>query len=474
MTAWLRALSIYQLITLSFVAVVVPLGLALGISLVGVDELAALSRFRVFDTQKLTMQARLVADLLPDVERDALQYRLLRDIGTHDAYVAKRAAFLDALTRIDELEHHRQLHKVIESIRAIESRGNALLADESDRAQDQTVVLFTSMYDPVDQLLAEANRIVAVEANQVPVDAEHLQKRLLWQVGALLPLTLIVGGWLFWVVSRPLRRVQEAIGRLGRGEFDSPVRIEGPKDIEELGRRLDWLRNRLVELEAQKGAFLRNISHELKTPLTSIREGAELLREDYVFNGTADQRKIVQILRDNSVRLQVLIDNLLHFSKKDWQASTQPLEPMRLDAIVERVLSDHWLELTKKDIKVDKRWVPVTVDGNEEQLAAIVDNLLSNAIKFSPVGGTIGIALRPLGGTACVDVTDEGPGIEPNERERVFELFFQGTRVPHSMVKGTGMGLAITREYVALHRGRIGVVDTANGAHLRVELPLAQ
>lgn len=470
----LRSLSIYQLICISFVAVVVPLGVALTISLLRVDDLAALSRVRVFDTQKLTVLAKSVADALPDLERDALEYRLLRDAPSDAAYAAERKAFLGALDEVDALGHHRQLRERVAQIRAGEQQIHRVIADKSDAAQAQTVAQFSGLFDLTDALLADIDRIVAADANQVPADAERLQMRLLWQVGALLPVTLIVGAWLFWVVSRPLRRVETAIGRLGRGEFNTPVRIDGPKDLEEVGRRLDWLRTRLVELEAQKSSFLRNISHELKTPLTSIREGAELLREDYAFAGSPEQRKIVQILRDNSIRLQALIENLLRFSKQEWQWSAAHFGRVAIDAVVRDVIADHCLAMTKKNVRVTEQIARADVLGDREQLRAIVDNLISNAIKFSPEGGTIDVAVAMRADEVSIDVSDAGPGIDECERDLIFGLFYQGKRAPAATVEGTGMGLAIAKEYVELHRGRIAVVDSVSGAHLRVNLPRHQ
>jgi two-component system, NtrC family, sensor histidine kinase GlrK len=472
LVAWLRAFSIYQLIYLGLIVAMAPLLLALAIALLRVDDLATLSRYRVFDTQKLTMQARLVADHLSDLERAALQQRLLHDARSAAAYEAERAAFIAPLDAIAALRGHPQLLGIVGQMHQHEAEIHALIDDASDTAQSRSVASFAELYSLADGLLAAADRIVADEAEQVPAYAQDLQTRLAWQVGALLPISVFVAAWLFWVVSRPLRQVEAAIARLGRGEFAAPIAITGPRDLEEVGHRLDWLRARLEDLEAQKAAFLRNISHELKTPLTSIREGAELLCEDFA-DGSQEQREITQILRANSVRLQGLIDDLLRFSTEQWSPAPTERRRVALHDVVRHALNEHQLAMAKKQLRAETALSTCQVSGDAEQLHTVVDNLLSNAIRYSPPGGCIGIALGGDARNVVLDVTDQGPGIEAADRERIFDLFYQGKPAPHSAVKGTGMGLAIARQYVELHEGRISVVDCPKGAHLRVQLPRA-
>ena len=472
MNRWLHRLSIYQLIGAGLVIVVAPLAIALAIALSSVEDLAQLSRYRVFDTQKLTTQARLIADRLSDLERATLQHRLLHDTSSAAAYETERAAFVAPLNAIAALRLHPQLSGIVEAIGRHANAIDESIDDRSDAAQKRSVALFAELYDLADSLLASANRIVAEEAEQVPVYAEVLQRRLLWQVAALLPVTVVIAAWLLWIVSRPLRQVEAAIAGLGRGELAAPIAIEGPRDLEEVGRRLDWLRRRLEELEAEKAAFLRNISHELKTPLTSIREGAELLREDFA-NGTNEQREVTEILRANSVRLQGLIDDLLRFSTRQWNPPPTQRRRVALHDVVRSTLQQHQLGMAKKGLCVDTQLAACEVWGDAEQLQSVVDNLLSNAIRYSPPGGCIAVALGAGTADVALDVIDQGPGIAAAERERVFDLFYQGKPAPQSAVKGTGMGLAIARQYVELHEGRIRVVDHSGGAHLRVELPRA-
>jgi two-component system sensor histidine kinase GlrK len=149
------------------------------------------------------------------------------------------------------------------------------------------------------------------------------------------------------------------------------------------------------------------------------------------------------------------------------------LREVNLARMIEKVATDHGLAMMAKNIKLELSLTDVTVSGDEEKLTAIVDNLLSNAVKFSPYEGVIRVQLTQGGAHAVLDVADSGPGIDPEERGKVFEPFYQGRITPDGHVKGTGIGLSVVGEYVKLHSGDVRVVDgQAGGAHFRVTLPI--
>ena len=146
-----------------------------------------------------------------------------------------------------------------------------------------------------------------------------------------------------------------------------------------------------------------------------------------------------------------------------------------LHEVVRRVLREHKLAALARMIAFDTELPPVEVLGDAEKLRTIVDNLVSNAVKYSPRSGTITLSLAVGDGLAVLDVTDEGPGVSPDEREKVFDSFYQGAPPAEGRVKGSGLGLAIAREYVLAHGGRIEAGerrDGRRGARFRVSLPL--
>jgi two-component system sensor histidine kinase GlrK len=131
--------------------------------------------------------------------------------------------------------------------------------------------------------------------------------------------------------------------------------------------------------------------------------------------------------------------------------------------------------MRSKNLSLNLSASDLQIEADENKIEVIIDNLLSNAIKFSPAGGTIRVQLRRRGSDAVIDFMDEGPGISPEERGRVFEPFYLGNTVYTGPVKGTGLGLAIVREYATVHQGSAEIIDDGSpGAHLRVILPTRQ
>ncbi len=208
-------------------------------------------------------------------------------------------------------------------------------------------------------------------------------------------------------------------------------------DLERLGHQLEWLRNRLLELAQERNRFLRHMSHELKTPLANIREGTELLMDGAVGELNTGQREVTAILRDNGIKLQRLIENLLSFSA--WQSNSTGLDvsEFRLRPVVKQVLENQQLTLVSQRVRLDVHVEDLTLVADRGKIRLILENLLSNAIKYSPRGGVIYLRARADGEQLILEVADSGPGMPLEERARIFEAFYTG-RAPAGHVRGTG------------------------------------
>jgi two-component system sensor histidine kinase GlrK len=286
-------------------------------------------------------------------------------------------------------------------------------------------------------------------------------------------MTLAVVGLFTYLFGRPIRAIDRAISELGRGTFSRPIVISGPADLERLAAQLEWLRVRLLDLAQEKNRFLRHMSHELKTPLANIREGTELLMDGAVGELQSAQREVTAILRENGMKLQRLIENLLSFSA--WQAKSVGLEisEFKLRPLIKMVLENQQLTLVAQRVRLDVQVEDLAPVADRGKLRLILDNLLSNAIKFTPRGGTISIHARNEREQLLIDVMDSGPGIPAEERNRIFEAFYQGKTPQGGHVKGTGIGLSVVTEFVNAHGGSIEILEAkSGGAHFRVRLPL--
>src|SRR4029079_17662861 len=154
------------------------------------------------------------------------------------------------------------------------------------------------------------------------------------------------------LIARPIRQLDQAVRQMGTADFTHAIRVTGPQDLRYVAQRLEWLRARLAELEQQQSRFLRHVSHELKTPLTAVREGAELLRDNVGGRLTTEQQDTVRIVRENTLQLQKLIEDLLAYHQsRALEPATHG--PVALADVVARVLREQKLAALARMISFD-------------------------------------------------------------------------------------------------------------------------
>jgi two-component system sensor histidine kinase GlrK len=460
---------------IGFAAVIAPLIVAVVTAVIQVDRLARASRTAVLEAEIATQQSRSLMEQLTEMERALGQFQVLGDRDFFDIYLNRRQAFLNAIDNLFGLNFTaagtEQLRRLQEEERALFAR----VQRESARGNVRTGASreWTVLAGLARDVLAESSTLIERQADFATSAANVVQRTLLLQAAAVIPTAVVLAGLFTVLITRPLRQIGQGIRRLGAREFSEPIQVQGPRDVEELGQQLDWLRRRIQELEQQKIAFLRHISHELKTPLTTLREGAELLVESLA-EAAPQEAEISRIMRANSLRLQTLIEDLLQFGK-----TQVPITDLRISAsldlheLVRSAVANQALAASAKQIDVDEDLEELRIAGDENKIRIVVDNLLTNAVKYTPSCGRVAVSLASRGGFATIDVRDNGPGIAEADRERIFEPFYQGRAEYQSSVKGTGLGLAIAKEYVEAHDGSIEVISSALGAHFRVRFPAA-
>jgi two-component system sensor histidine kinase GlrK len=470
-----RPKSIRRLLLIGFVLVVVPLVAALIHATFAVDQLVAQGQRALFATVRATQSSQLLVETITDMERNARQYKVLGDKALLEVYEENHGKFLETARQISALNLPVTQRQRLDLIMIQEGDVFEVLTGSPHDAAETAAAVdeFGALARDAREILVDNRKLVELEVNRLETNGGQLQRRLVVQAMALVPAALILAGIFTVLITRPIRQMDKAIRALGDGDFSKPAHIVGPRDLEQLGERLDWMRTRLLEVEQEKNRFLRHISHELKTPLTAIREGAELLNEEVVGTLNAQQLEISAILRDNTLQLQKLIENLLDFNIASSRASQLKVESVALDEVIESVLADHKVAMLARQLALDVSLQPLTLEGDRAKLQTLIDNLVSNAIKFSPEEGRLRVRLQRQGEQALVEVADAGPGIPQEERRRIFDVFYQGASSANGHVRGTGLGLSIAREYAQAHGGYIEVIDSEDqGACLRVVLPL--
>ena len=465
--------SFLGLLVTGFLLVAAPLAGGLLYSAWNTQRLAEQSRSAVYNAAQAARGSRALVNRIGSIERLAQQVAVLPDPGLMQDYERQHLGFKQLAEELARLpldgEQLDALRRTIGGERALYDllRGAAAAPPDARAVGAKVAELAESAHE----VLAISYRVADGEVERLRAAAENVQRRLLQLVLATIAVALAIALALTRVIARPIAELDASIRQLGSADFSRAIHVSGPQDLRDLGERLDWLRQRLTELEAQKNRFLRHLSHELKTPLASLREGAELLNDQVAGPLAPPQRAVVGIMRDNSVKLQRLIEDLLDYQRALHAAASLEVRTVQLDALVREVADAHRLAALAKAQQVALELAPVVLEADAEKLRSIVDNLLGNAIKFTPAGGTITIAAREAEGSVVIEVIDSGPGVPPVEREAVFESFFKGRAKAGGRVEGSGLGLAIAREYVEAHGGRIALMAQGPGGHFRVTLP---
>ena len=467
--------SFLKFILLGFLLVSLPLLYALVEVIFSLDRLATQSQQAVQQAAQAARASRQIYEQATTLERVVRQYLILEDPQLIEDYGRLRQDFRQTSQQLALLPLERAQLDELDALGEREVSLFALLKAQPRQPAVATALAegYANLTEGARSMLNATNHLTEREIERLQETAAEGQEkwRYLALAAGLIAMALAI---LFaMLIARPIRQLDQAIRQMGSADFTHAIEVNGPRDMRYLGERLEWLRSRLHELEEQQSRFLRHVSHELKTPLTAVREGIELLRDRVGGALSPEQQEIVRIVRENTLNLQKLIEDLLTYHQTR-SMEPQTLGPVSLVDVIRRVLKEHKLAAFARLVTFEARLSPTVVIGDGEKIRSIVDNLMSNAIKYSPRSGTITLELALDGEYAVLDVIDQGPGIDLTERERIFDSFYQGKSVPQGRVKGSGLGLAIAREHALAHGGRIEVVarpDGRRGAHFRLWLP---
>ncbi len=467
-----------KLLVIGFAMVALPLIIALVNNAISIDQFANRSQHAVHQAVQSTQSSRRLAELLAALERNARQVVILGNRTPLKAYEANRDSFLQAAAEFGALPLDEEQRVALTAIVGGEAQNYAVLRDPGAAPTDiaRAAGAYAKLNTHAVEIIAHGDRVIDREIEAMQQMAGRAQRITFWQMLALVPVAFLLAAGFTVLIARPIRQIDAALRRMGGGDFSAPVGVSGPRDLQLLGRRIEWLRHRLTELEQQKNRFLRQVSHELKTPLTALREGSELLSEEALGKLTPQQHEVAGILRANSIELQRLIEDLLSYGAAEFNRREVRYARVEMRRVVARVIDDQNLALRARALRIAPHVDEVVLDADFEKVRIMLDNLVSNAAKFAPEGSALVIECRATGGQMVLEVADEGPGIPPAERERVFDPFYRGRNTSGGRLPGSGIGLSIVRDYAQAHGGTVEVVDdpSRHGARLRVTLPLQQ
>jgi len=467
------SLSFQQLLLVAFLLIGALLGGAAVRSLFSLETLLQQSREGAEQAIALSTAAQSLSERSLTMERAARQSLVLRDNQLRQRFTEAAGHAREILQRLQDNElppefaqNWREQMQVVADL--LDGPPETALDRERDVAR-----AFRELDGHSASIAQKVQSIIAARNAALQARFQRNQDQLTRIVtGAILLAAGMALGFGIWL-AKPFKRLERAIVSLGENRLDQPIDIVGPRDVRRVGQQLDWLRLRLMELDADKARFLRHISHELKTPLASLREGVSVLGDGIAGPLNPDQAEVVNILQHNTQVLQTQIEALLRFNAVAFEARQLKRERTDLRALLDDLVEAQRLHWLAHGLEVRVEGEPVWLQVDREKMASAIGNLLLNAIRFSPRGGTIRLVLLSLPGRVSVDIVDQGPGVALADRDRIFEPFYRGERQPEGAVRGTGIGLSIVHEYIVAHGGRVELLAGTPGAHFRIELPHA-
>jgi signal transduction histidine kinase len=336
-------------------------------------------------------------------------------------------------------------------------------------------------------LLDSAGSAVAMYAVHIPVQTLTEARSAILRfyvplVACIVVLALALGYLGSTLLARPLGRLTAAAARIGGGDLESPVPVEGADEVGQLAQRMEEMRrslhqtySQLRQLNQLKDEYLFSVAHEVRTPLSSLVASVEILAGDYQHMAAAEREATIRRIERGAVRLQTLVENVLDAgSIRAGRFSIHP-RPADLGLVLDSAAATLQPLLEEKRQRLETAVPPTlpAVLADERRITQVFANLLSNASKFGPEGDRIVVSAAARAEDVLVKVSDSGPGIPLPEQGDLFERYFRSSSSARSS-PGTGLGLAISKAIVEAHGGTVGLEsDPRQGTTIWFTLPLA-
>jgi two-component system sensor histidine kinase GlrK len=451
--------SLKRLVLVAFLLLLTPLGFILYKTTDVLDTQLSLSYQQTQIALELSQQSSMLERYAEDITRTTNQYRILESETLEERLSDQITNFLNAL-----------------KVQTFISEGDVAV----DRLQTLLTTLESDpMAAPVDDLsvltreLGERNHEKLNERFQELQDKYSLTRKALWlQTGGLVLATVVLI-WIFSIlISRPVAGLIERIKLIGQRKPLPKQPLKGPIEITQLASELHWLENELGKLEKSKSEFLRHISHELKTPLTTLREGSDLLEEEIPGPLTPQQAHVVSLIKKSSINLQRLIEQLLDYNQMQ-QAYIPVTQPVDLAALTRNAISAHQLLILEKKLTVTLPPTYPAIESDPTMIQRVLNNLISNAVYYTDANGQIGVGTKIDRDTLMLDVSNSGHPISEEDITRIFEPFYQGSKRRSGSLKGTGIGLSIARDAARSMKGDLDLIENNKGCIVfRLRIPL--
>lgn len=431
---------------------------------------------------------------IAQLEENAGKYAVTRDAGYLQKFEQISDEFGGVLARLENLPLDERERQELERVgaawqqfyaRSASVRSGTLpplvIADSTQALAASLTVLHTRA-----EALGRASQEAMAARLARSARAAGRAERISWAAaGVALLLSILVPGLIVRSISRELRLLKAGTRAVARGDFEHRLPAASSREFAQVARDFNTMTRRLGELDSAQRDFVSKVSHDLKTPLASMRETVNILLDEVPGPLTPQQRTLLRLHDESGQRLAAMIAKLLSMSSLE-AGPRLVLAPHDLGEIARGAVDTASLAGRERRLHfvlhVDP---PMMVRCDAEAVRQLLDNLLENACKFSPPGGTVDVSIERVDsastsvpyalrmqvhdrdtGAVLLQVRDRGPGVPPEARERIFERFYQTASGRSTASRGVGLGLTICREIAHLHGAAIRVDDAPGGGSI--------
>ena len=312
---------------------------------------------------------------------------------------------------------------------------------------------------------------VLIETSAQTVHAVY--RDMMWQTAlAAVGVFLAAASVVFFVaqqITRPLTLITKAAGQMAKGDFSVRAPEKGGKEIKELSRSFNQMTDKLSSIEQSRRDFVANVSHELRSPITSIKGFAQGMLDGTIPPEMHEQ--YLQVVLDETQRLAKLINNLLNLSRMENEETSLAFSNFDLNEMTRRVLISRMTQIDDKEMEIEVNFEAETcyVYADADQIQQVIINLLDNAIKYTPSRGTVMLSTKTEDSRVVMRVKDNGMGIPAADAPYIFDRFYKVDKA-HTVGKGTGLGLAICKRIMERHKQQLRLVSGEGGAEFEFTL----
>jgi len=438
-----------------------------------INQMQAINRDLSEINMNLASTALRMQELASIVEEDSRKFFV-----THDAIYERQIAEIrqEFLVDLDTLEKTgRSKREIAENQKLRSALTNYW--DVFNRIKRQGRVS-NSDYLPADLSIAidhlQAQTQVTFEAVKGSVkdqvtraaDASVKAVRISWAAGTFsLVLGLVVAAVIVGSINEPLRRLTQGTRAIAKGEFWHRLPADGHDEFSEVARDFNVMTERLSELDQMKKDFVMHVSHDLKAPLASMRQIMHLLLQEIPGSLNDQQKSLLRLSYTSAERLAAMVGNLLDIARMEAGSMEYEMAPHNLVPVVESVIEEFNVQAREKGIRMrlECDLHSISAECDRERIVQVLGNLFENGLKFSPSNSEIVTPLRTTSEGVLISVSDSGPGVPDEQKDKIFLKFHQVKRGKKVAGQGVGLGLAICKTIVEAHRGRIWVQDNPKG-----------